>query len=192
MCTFGVGVLSDAGAYICIYLLVGVGVYGSISDPVQCNAIQRQVWTTVSDWLTGESREYVRRVALGPGEPQEAVLGTCMIVYKPGRALTYCSACLHIEQIQYTQTAALLSRPEAKGRRALLDARKREVALGQVLAPHLPPATDALRPLLADTAASSGVSPAMVTARVQGLLSTLDLARALPAFLSSKHVRAGV
>lgn len=28
----------------------------------------------MSDWLTGETREYVRRVALGPGEPQEAVL----------------------------------------------------------------------------------------------------------------------
>lgn len=63
-----------------------------------------------------------------------------------------------------------------------------------MLAPHLAPATDALRPLLLLLSAggespSVSLSPATVTARVQGLLATLDLGRALPAFLSSKHVR---
>lgn len=85
----------------------------------------------------------------------------------------------------HTTAAALLARPEAQDRRRLLDARKREVALGQVLAPHLGPATDALRPLKGMVLPS----PARVTERVQGLLATLELARALPAFLSSKHVR---
>lgn len=89
------------------------------------------------------------------------------------------------------KTAALLARPDAQQRRLLLDARKREGALSQILGPFLPLAMEALRPLLSGgSSSSSSFTAARVTARVQGLLSTLDLGRALPAFLSSKHVRA--
>lgn len=158
--------------------------------------IRTQVWTTVSEWLTGESREYVRRLAAPTAaEDEAAVLGRlyCSLV---------CVVYIHVLVLQhltplhtYTHTlATLLARPEARERRRLLDARKREMALGQVLSPHLAPAIDALRPvlLLRMGGGLPSLSPAKVTARAQGLLATLELARALPVFLSSKHVRMDV
>jgi hypothetical protein len=215
-----------------------------------------QVWTSVSEWLTGDSRAYVRRLSLAPeeekgGEGEEAVLGTSYVVQSQTVGRPVClstvittpppkpaQAQIHprppspaepsqdgqsidqcIQPIKPTSpppnkhhTATLLAQPEARARRALLDARKREAALGSVLAPHLRPATDALLPLLQPSVAAAALdgegkgegkdaaaaaaqaaavlsSPAKVTARVQGLLATFDLARPLPALLSSKHVR---
>lgn len=66
--------------------------------------------------------------------------------------------------------------------RALLDVQKREISLGNMLAPYLHTALDLVG--LGDKIAS-----AVCTGRVQGLLSTFDMLRPLPVWLSSRHYK---
>ncbi len=158
----------------------------------------------MSEWTTPESREFARRVAVG-GEAEGLVLGACcLIVYRHSYTLLLFLP-FHFPSPHDTtnttnqstparthHTAALLATPEAQARRTLLDARKREAALGSVLSPHLPGAMAALLPAVQGGGEGNEALASMgkVAARMQALLATLDLARPLPPFLSSRHVRA--
>ena len=67
--------------------------------------------------------------------------------------------------------------------RALIDVQKREGALGSMLVHHVTAAAEAL-------GLGRLVAPSACTSRIKGLLSTFDLYRPLPPFLSSRHYKA--